>query len=52
MSRCQEGLKKGQRGVLPSSYPLQQMGTLLEEACVKYLDPTTSTDGLWAALGV
>ena len=46
MSRCQSGLKKGQRGVLPSSYPLKQMGKVLEDACLKYMAPTISEDGL------
>jgi hypothetical protein len=46
IARCQHGLNKGQRGVLPSSHPLKQMGKSLEEACVKFLDPTISEDGL------
>ena len=43
---CQVGLKKGQRGVLPSPFPLQRMGLELEEACLEYLRPMISEDGL------
>jgi hypothetical protein len=43
---CQVGLKKGQRGVFPSPFPLQRIGLELEEACLAYLKPTISGDGL------
>ena len=46
LRECQVGLGKGQRGVLPSAYPLQRMGLELENECLSYLQPTISEDGL------
>jgi hypothetical protein len=45
---CQEGLHKGQRGLLPSSYPVRQIAARVEREAAKYMELVPDDTGaIW-----
>jgi len=45
---CQEGLHKGQRGLLPSSFPVRQIAARVEREAAKYMELVPDDTGaIW-----